>query len=73
MVLHARRAQLKENGTRLRRVGARVIAEVFLTQLGIDPNTYLHARRPCIVGRAHTAVRSSPPVTYSHSRSDRRR
>jgi Animal haem peroxidase len=38
-------SQLKENGVRLGAVGGRVIAEVFLNQLGIDPNSYLNARR----------------------------
>jgi hypothetical protein len=37
-------SELKQNGTRLGAVGGRIIAEVFLNQLGIDPNSYLNAR-----------------------------
>ncbi len=38
-------SEIRENGTRLGAVGGRVIAEVFLTQLGIDPKSYLNARK----------------------------
>jgi hypothetical protein len=39
-------SELKENGVRLGDVGGRIIAEVFLDQLGVDPASYLNARRP---------------------------
>jgi hypothetical protein len=38
-------SELKENGTRLGDVGGRIIAEVFIDQLSIDPASYLNARR----------------------------
>jgi hypothetical protein len=39
-------SELKEKGgVRLGNVGGRIIAEVFLDQLGIDPNSYLNAKR----------------------------
>jgi hypothetical protein len=37
-------SELKENGARLGAVGGRIIAEVFLDQLAVDPNSYLNAR-----------------------------
>jgi Animal haem peroxidase len=39
-------SKIRENGARLGPVGGRVIAEVFLTQIAIDPASYLNARRP---------------------------
>ncbi len=39
-------SELKENGARLGDVGGRIIAEVFMDQLGVDPASYLNARRP---------------------------
>ncbi len=39
-------SELKENGARLGAVGGRIIAEVFLNQLGVDPNSYLNASHP---------------------------
>jgi hypothetical protein len=39
-------SKITENGARLGPVGGRVIAEVFLTQIAIDPDSYLNARRP---------------------------
>ena len=39
-------SELKENGARLGDVGGRIIAEVFLDQLAVDPASYLNARRP---------------------------
>jgi hypothetical protein len=39
-------SELKENGVRLGAVGGRIIAEVFLAQLGVDPASYLNAKRP---------------------------
>ncbi len=39
-------SELKENGARLGAVGGRIIAEVFLGQLGVDPNSYLNAEEP---------------------------
>jgi Animal haem peroxidase len=39
-------SELKENGVRLGAVGGRIIAEVFLGQLGVDPASYLNAKRP---------------------------
>jgi hypothetical protein len=38
-------SEIKEDGTRLGPVGGRIIAEVFLTQLGIDRNSYLNASK----------------------------
>ena len=38
-------SKLTENGARLGAVAGRVIAEVFLNQLAIDPDSYLNARR----------------------------
>ncbi|HEX5860300.1 MAG TPA: peroxidase family protein [Nocardioides sp.] len=38
-------SQLKEGGARLGDVGGRIIAEVFLDQLAVDPASYLNARR----------------------------
>jgi hypothetical protein len=38
-------SQITEKGARLGPVGGRIIAEVFLNQLGVDPNSYLNARR----------------------------
>jgi hypothetical protein len=38
-------SQITEKGVRLGPVGGRIIAEVFLNQLGVDPNSYLNARR----------------------------
>jgi hypothetical protein len=38
-------SELKENGgARLGDVGGRIVAEVFLDQLGVDPNSYLNAK-----------------------------
>jgi hypothetical protein len=39
-------SKIRENGARLGPVAGRVIAEVFLTQIAIDPDSYLNARRP---------------------------
>ena len=39
-------SELKENGTRLGAVGGRIIAEVFIDQIAVDPASYLNARRP---------------------------
>jgi hypothetical protein len=40
-------SELKENGgVRLGDVGGRIVAEVFLDQLAVDPASYLNARRP---------------------------
>ena len=44
-------SQLKENGVRLGAVGGRIMAEVFLDQMAVDPDSYLNARRgfsPCV-------------------------
>ena len=38
-------SELKENGTRLGAVGGRIIAEVFIDQMAVDPASYLNARR----------------------------
>jgi hypothetical protein len=38
-------SDLKENGARLGAVGGRIIAEVFIDQMAIDPASYLNARR----------------------------
>jgi hypothetical protein len=38
-------SELNENGVRLGDVGGRIIAEVFLDQLAVDPASYLNARR----------------------------
>ncbi len=38
-------SQLKENGVRLGDVGGRIVAEVFLDQMAVDPDSYLNARR----------------------------
>jgi Animal haem peroxidase len=43
-----------ENGARLGPVGGRVIAEVFLTQIATDPDSYLNARQPFTPSVEHT-------------------
>jgi hypothetical protein len=47
-------SELKENGAQLGDLGGRVIAEVFLTQMAIDPNSYLNARRGFTPSVEHT-------------------
>jgi hypothetical protein len=38
-------SELKENGARLGAVGGRIIAEVFVDQIAVDPASYLNARQ----------------------------
>jgi hypothetical protein len=47
-------SQLKENGTRLGPVGGRIIAEVFLNILAVDPDSYLNAPEPFTPSVEHT-------------------
>ena len=37
-------SELKQGGVRLGAVGGRIVAEVFLDQLGVDPNSFLNAK-----------------------------
>ena len=46
--------KITENGARLGPVAGRVIAEVFLTQIAIDPDSYLNARRRFTPSVEHT-------------------
>jgi hypothetical protein len=47
-------SKIKENGARLGPVAGRVIAEVFLTQIAIDPDSYLNAPEPFTPSVEHT-------------------
>jgi heme peroxidase len=47
-------SKITDNGARLGPVGGRVIAEVFLTQIAIDPASYLNARRRFTPSVEHT-------------------
>jgi hypothetical protein len=47
-------SKITEDGARLGPVAGRVIAEVFLDQIAIDPTSYLNARRPFTPSVEHT-------------------